>query len=133
MIDNNHSAKDNNPEEAIQYWTNHAFTGTESYYRIWTNLVCTDGVKHMADELSCYWVLQDIALILIPHIEAIQDTFAVVKVHVDLKANEADILLDDGNYNIYFTHHVQFTDLKCNLKLFLQKRNNWVIMLSCEY
>jgi hypothetical protein len=134
MLDNKLPADaGNDPEETTEYWTNHAFTGTESYYRVWTNLVATDGVKEMADELNCYWALNDIAVMLVPQIEAIEDTFAVVKVHVDLKTNEADILLDDGNYNVYYTYHVPFTDLKCNLRLFLQKGENWVVMLPSEY
>ena len=37
------------------------FTGTESYYRYWGGIsFLTDGVKYLADEAGCYWLLDAI-------------------------------------------------------------------------
>lgn len=37
------------------------FSGTESYYRYWLGIsLLTDGVKYLADEARCYWLLDAI-------------------------------------------------------------------------
>jgi hypothetical protein len=37
------------------------FTGTESYFRYWGGIsFLTDGVKYLADEAGCYWLLDAI-------------------------------------------------------------------------
>ncbi len=33
------------------------FTGTENYYRNFTGLLYTDGIKFLADKLGCYWLI----------------------------------------------------------------------------
>lgn len=40
----------------------HQFTGTENYFKHWTQrLVYTDGVKHMAEAGEAYWLIDAIA------------------------------------------------------------------------
>ena len=36
------------------------FTGTEQYFRHWLKFNFTDGVKYLADEANCYWLLDAI-------------------------------------------------------------------------
>jgi hypothetical protein len=50
--------KPQTPEELTQHLSQ--FTGTEHYYRYWLGLVLTDGVKYLADEAGCYWLLDAI-------------------------------------------------------------------------
>ena len=33
------------------------FTGTQHYYKDFTGLLFTDGVKYLADEVGCYWLI----------------------------------------------------------------------------
>jgi len=37
------------------------FTGTESYYKHFTGLLYTDGIKYLADKAECYWFIDIIA------------------------------------------------------------------------
>lgn len=39
----------------------HQFTGTEHYYKHFTGLVYTDGVKFLADNAECHWLIDAIA------------------------------------------------------------------------
>ena len=34
-----------------------SFTGTEYYYRHFTGLKFTDGIKYLADKTDCYWLI----------------------------------------------------------------------------
>jgi hypothetical protein len=38
----------------IKYWDAPDFIGTLNYFRIWGTLICTDGIKFMADSQNCY-------------------------------------------------------------------------------
>lgn len=37
------------------------FTGTEHYYRHWSGLLYTDGVRYMAEEGKAYWLIDAVA------------------------------------------------------------------------
>lgn len=37
------------------------FTGTENYYKHFTGLLYTDGVKFLADKVGCHWLIDLIA------------------------------------------------------------------------
>ncbi|AFZ01593.1 DUF6876 family protein [Calothrix sp. PCC 6303] len=36
------------------------FTGSTTLYKHWLGLKYTDGIKYLADEASCYWLLDAI-------------------------------------------------------------------------
>lgn len=38
------------------------FTGTECYYKVFANMVATEGVKALAELGECFWLLNDIAI-----------------------------------------------------------------------
>lgn len=37
------------------------FTGTENYYKHFTGLLYTDGIRYLATEAKCYWLIDLIA------------------------------------------------------------------------
>src|SRR5271170_5145996 len=87
------------------------FTGSEYWYRhgINRNVTFTDGAKFVADEGGAYWLL-DIIAICQQHEKVVSgEEFQVWK----LKVNEdrtATLVCDDGNDNVVFTQHIEFTD-----------------------
>jgi hypothetical protein len=108
------------------------FTGSENWYRhgINRNVTFTDGAKFVADEGGAYWLLDTIAICQ-QHEKAVSgEEFQVWK----LKVNEdrtATLVCDDGNDNIVYTQHIEYTDFPLDeITLYFV---NKVIHLPSEY
>ena len=85
------------------------FTGTERYYKHPFGIMFTDGVKFLADECQCYWLIDIVASYQFePKVK--EQEFQVYK----LKLNEdksAIINIEDGDYNIITTQNLEFTHI----------------------
>ncbi len=108
------------------------FTGTEHYYRTNGNLVVTDGVKFLADEGKCYWLLDLYASHLIG-VHGEQESFTVLK--LTLVGAGAKVVIEDGNGNQLAQQHVEYTDFPlASITLYgVWDGSMWIVMLTSEY
>jgi len=105
-----------------------AFIGTENYYKVFGALI-TDGVKYLIDNGYSWFVTDSLAVLKFnPKLKEAE--FLAVKLKLDRDKEEADILIDDGNYNVLYKQHYSFTDAKKELTLFFTDN---VLMLAGEY
>jgi hypothetical protein len=108
------------------------YVGTQQYYNVFGVLV-TEGVKYLMDNGYSWFVTDTISLIVAhPKIRKYlqTDTFITARLEVNTEKAQADLILEDGNYNRLYAQHYDFTDAKRNLKLFY---DNGVLMLNTEY
>jgi len=108
------------------------FTGTENWHRFGINrkVLCTDGAKYVADEGGAYWLLDAIAIAQLYEKSVAGEGFQVwtLKVKDD---RTASLICDDGNDNIVYTQHIEYTDFPLDeIKLYFV---NNVIHLPSEY
>ena len=106
------------------------FTGTEHYYRHQPGVLLTDGAKWLAESAECYW-LYDIVWSVKPILD--KRWFAAVRLTV--KDNQGEVTIDDGNDNVLYTQHIDYTDFPLpKIKLFVAgSEEGEVIMLPSEY
>ena len=84
------------------------FTGTVHYYKHPFGIMFTDGVKFLADECQCFWLIDAVASWQYDK-KVKKEEFQVFK----LKVNEdksAVLNIEDGNYNIIAKQDIEFTD-----------------------
>jgi hypothetical protein len=100
--------------------------GSETFYRVPTlaqpraNLVITEGVKAFCEEYSAFWTV-DLVASYIPKLvsEFKEDTF--ISIDIFRRDNsEACALFTDGDYGEMFHQDIGYTDLKTNVRFFLQ-------------
>ena len=106
--------------QRLTYYSDPQSCGTMGYHYLsplvkMVRLVTTDGVYYMCEELSCYWVVDQVGL----EIPDLNGDFYVVYVIPNDKGGFY-FIMDDGNYNRLVEKEFPFTDLKLNLKLYLQ-------------
>ena len=108
------------------------FTGSENWYRhgLNRNVLYTDGAQYLAEHGGAYWLLDTIAICQQDEKRVAGEEFQVWKltVHED---QTATFVCDDGNDNIVYTQHIEFTDFPLD-EVTLYFANN-VIHLPSEY
>lgn len=106
------------------------FTGTERWFRhsLMRTVTYTEGVQYLAEKANAYWLIDKVAsLQLEPKIKREEFQTWLLKV----TGSQADLTCDDGNGNIVYSEHIDFTDFPLDeIKLFY---TNNVIMLPSEY
>ncbi len=113
------------------------FTGTTQWYPMYPGILLTDGAKWLAESAGCYWLYDIIWSIKKPILD--RDSFAVVKLVVT--GSEADVTVEDGNDNVLYTQHIEYTDFPLpEITLFVADGDGGafdnptkVIMLPSEY
>lgn len=107
------------------------FTGTERYYRISRRHLLTDGTKYLAEQASCFWMMDAI----FSHLVEIgtKDWFVVVKTTV--KDSVALMVYEDGNANEHARQEIPYTDfpLAAQTLYACWDGEYWVLMLPSEY
>jgi hypothetical protein len=105
------------------------FTGTEYWHRHPLNREClyTDGVEYFADKVGGYWLLD----ILATEYFELQHNAGFLSVRLDVKGNEADLIIEDGDYVLLAKKHIGFTDCPEGDWRFFFTDN--VILLPSEY
>ena len=103
------------------------YYGTEQYYNV-MGVDVTEGVKYIMDNGYAWFVTDSIAVIRgVPKVKA--EPFLTIK--LKLTGNtEADMIITDGNDNLLYDQHYDYTDAKKELKLFYTDN---VLMLNTEY
>ena len=108
------------------------FTGTERYYRLYPNVVLTDGTKYLADAAGCYW-LMDVYASHLASVDANLESFTCLK--LSKKGSSAEIVIEDGNTQILAKQHIEYTDFPLDTFVFyaVWAGEFWVLMLRSEY
>ena len=108
------------------------FTGTEYHYRIRPNLLGTDGVKYLAEQAECFWLL-DLYWSHLLNIDHHTNPFTVLKMTV--QKSSAYVAIEDGNDNVLASQFVDYTDFPLpGITLYCcWFGDGWVAMLTSEY
>jgi hypothetical protein len=69
----------------------------------------TDGAKYVADEGGAYWLLDVIAIAHLYANSDFEEEFQVWTLKVR-EGRTASLICDDGDNNIVYTQHIEFTD-----------------------
>lgn len=106
------------------------FSGTETWYPVYPNLMITDGVKWLCDHAACYWLLDCIfSYQLLPNV--VQEPFQVIDLKVNLEEQTATISVTDGNEHELFLQELGYTDFPLStLRLYY---TDGVVLLPREY
>ena len=88
------------------------FYGSASFQKFGlTKNICSEGVTYFAEEMSAFWYLDSISACLADlELDGKAVDFAVIKIK-PVPHYKADIVIEDGNDNVIYTHNVSFTDL----------------------
>ena len=111
------------------------FYGTEHYYRHMPGLVITDGVKFLADNAGCYWLL-DMVWSYLPVLRKSRDTFFVVRYAGTPGESGLFFITDDIPANqTYAQQAIEYTDFPLDeIVLYLSAtEEEFVLMLRSEY
>lgn len=113
------------------------FYGTEAYHRTNPGLLVTDGVKFLADNAGCYWLL-DMVRSYLPVLRKSGDTFFVVVLTKEGVREPGAIfsIQDDIPPNqTYAQQAIEYTDFPLDeIVLYLSTtEEEFVLMLRSEY
>lgn len=123
--------------KAIQLKDNlELFIGTEHFYshRI-TKTVYTDGIKYLAEEGKCYWLINDASIVA----QSLMEKSSFISIDFKRLSEEqqsemgceAIITYGDGNDNILYTQQYPYTDFPLDeLNLFFA---DGTLLLPSEY
>jgi len=107
------------------------YVGTQQYYNVFGVLV-TEGVKYIMENGYSWFVTDFIAVIKFrnkfPKLK--NQPFLSVKLKLNREKGDADLIIEDGNYNKLYRQHYDFTDAKRELTLFYTDN---VLLLNTEY
>lgn len=115
------------------------FRGSSCTFQHWGNnrLIYTEGIQYLANKLNCYWLIEEIAYVILPRLlQYHRDYFYCIKIGVN-KDSSAIIQTDDGNGNIHFNHNIIWTDFpifRKEVKFYLcDGGDHYCLMLPSEY
>tara|TARA_R110000868_G_scaffold266583_1_gene525824 strand:- start:40674 stop:41078 length:405 start_codon:yes stop_codon:yes gene_type:complete len=94
------------------------YTGTFDWHAHWLNIRLTDGVVWLRQQLSCSWLIDEIAM----HIKKHRQAFMVAKFRAP-KQGSGVMVLEDGNTNVLETINYCETDLCIDNVSFDESRN----------
>lgn len=106
------------------------FTGTENWYKnpLFPNCLYTDGVKYLAEQANCYWLIDYI--FSNQHLSKIsKEPFQTWTIKTN--DNQATIIVEDGNDNLVKKFELEFTDFP--LKEFTLWFTDRILLLPSEY
>lgn len=114
------------------------FTGSEEIFQHWISKMCyTVGVKHLADETDSYWLIDEVAFVILPRLlKENRDSLYLIELSVN-SDQSAVVSISDGNGNIYLNHPIKWTDfplLEEPVKFYLCDSDDYYcLMLPGEY
>jgi len=83
------------------------FTGTSQYYKHFTGLLYTDGIKFLADKAKCYWFIDIVA----SNQYKFKNThFQIWKLKVDENSEGLVTMKEDTDKPILVSQHIPYTD-----------------------
>jgi hypothetical protein len=111
------------------------FCGTENHWRIYPNVMLTDGAKFLADNAGVYWLI-DIIWSITPKLKVDEGEFFVLALERGTD-NTAEVIVDRGrgHEKPLYTQHIPFTDFPLESQtLYIQESGDYfVVMLPGEY
>ncbi len=112
------------------------FTGSDEIYQHWISQMCyTEGIKHLANETDSYWLIDEIAFVILPRLlKENRDWFYSIELstHSD---QSAVMTVSNGNGNIYLKHLINWTDFPMETVHFYlcDSGDYYCLMLPSEY
>lgn len=103
--------------------------GTSQYWKVFPDLLITDGVKFMAEMCEAYWLLNEIFFML--HDEKLKGEEFIV-FQLTLKGRSATLKADDGNKHLLASLEIPFTDFPLQDGITIYWCDN-VLLLPTEY
>lgn len=104
------------------------FTGTENYYRHWLKFNYTDGVRFLAQEVECYWLLDAIGSYQYK-VKNIPFQIWTLKVNEDKTAVLE--MKEDSGQPVIIRQEIQYTDFPLEgIELYFI---DGVLLLTSEY
>ncbi len=107
------------------------FYGSATLYKHWLGLKYTDGIKYLAHEANCYWLLDAIAshqtkkLLSNPKLKEFQIW------HLQIKENSGVLICEWDTNQEVLRQEIEYTDFPLShIKLYLVEK---VLMLTNEY
>lgn len=87
------------------------FSGSDVSFQHWFTKMCyTEGVSYLANKVECYWLIEEIACVILPRLlKENKDRFYSIQFVVNSNQS-ADMTIGDGNDNIYLRHKITWTD-----------------------
>jgi hypothetical protein len=114
------------------------FSGSEQFFKHGINrkLIYTEGVQYLAEKAGCYWLIDEIAVILLPVLlKKRYDEFYSIQFLVTNCS--AVITVGDGNGKTYMKHKIEWTDFPISgipVNLYLCASDGcYCLMLPNEY
>lgn len=108
----------------------YGFTGSEQFYRMYPNVIITEGVKFLCDHAQSYWLI-DCVFSYQTIRKVAQEPFQVVELTVNLEKRTGLILVTDGNDQELFCQVLGFTDFPLSaIKLYYTDQT---VLLPWEY
>lgn len=106
------------------------FVGTEKWYRLHPNVLCTDGIKFVLDTAQSYWLADVVFSIQIkPEVKA--ELFQFYELTVDLEKSTGKLKVTDGNDKVIYEQFFPYTDFPLSTFKFYFTDN--VMLLPSEY
>ena len=108
------------------------FHGTEHYHAYY-NLYLTDGIKYLAEQAQCYWLIDVIwSHTLCKKWLGTEDFITCTLTATNSKGR---VIFDDGNDNILAKQEIPYTDFPLDkIKIFIVSNGDkFVVMLPSEY
>jgi hypothetical protein len=105
------------------------YTGTQHYYKHFTGILYTDGVKAIAEHCSAYWLI-DLIVSWQVYKKVNRESFQQWKLY-RVAATHFKVIATDGNNNLIASQDIPFSDFpfdSCSLWLCDQ-----IILLPSEY
>lgn len=108
------------------------FYGSENFYRYGPRLILTDGIKFLADNAECYWLIDIVASIL-PKMIKLREDF--LSCHLEIKDNRGFFFADDGNGKVLYRQDIEFSDFPLEKFEFFVSSNGeyYTMLLKSEY
>ena len=103
--------------------------GTSQYWKVFPDLIITDGVKFMAEMCEAYWLLNEISFMLNDKKLKGED-FIVFQ--LTLKGSSSILKAEDGNEHSLISLKIPFTDFSLQEGITIYCCDN-VLLLPTEY
>lgn len=85
------------------------FTGSECFYRMYPNVVITEGVKFLCENAKCFWLID--AIYSYQTLKQVaQEPFQVIDLAVELEKHTGLIVVTDGNEVELTRQSLEYTD-----------------------
>ena len=103
------------------------FTGTQNYYKNFTGLVYTDGIKFLAEKMGAYWFID---LIGSYQYKLKESSFQIWGIKKTGETSGFAYMKEDSNTKNIITQDLSYTDMPFDYEVYVV---DGVLMLKSEY